>query len=119
MHVFAVDDSEVLLEYTSCVLESEGHAVCRATSGEEALSVAASERFDLILSDFNMVGMDGFQLAAALRSGSANAETPIILITGEDSESLKTTSRRYGVNGWISKPFRPCQVIEIVQRFVS
>lgn len=117
MNIVAVDDSEVLLEYISLVLENAGHKVYRAGNAADAINVISANPIDLVLSDVHMEGTDGFTFARTLRSHPAHADIPIVFVTGDESEDFKGRSRKAGANGWLKKPFKPEQMLGMVQAF--
>ncbi len=117
MNIVTVDDSEVILEYVSSVLESAGHTVIRAGNAAAALDAIIANSVDLVLSDVNMQGMDGFALARNLRGMERFAEMPIVFVTGDDSDDFKAKCRGAGANGWLKKPFKPDQMLGMIRAF--
>lgn len=117
MHIVAIDDSEVLLEYMSILLEGAGHTVYRADTAHAAIDTIASNPIDLVLSDVYMAGMGGFELAKKLRGNPDSAGIPIVFVTGDESDDFKARSRSIGVNGWLRKPFKPEQILGMVRSF--
>src|SRR5215467_9008514 len=78
--ILCVDDEDNPLVLRKLVLEKAGYQVITANSGTEALRLAASQPFDLVLSDHLMPGMTGSELAEQLKA--KNPELPILLISG-------------------------------------
>ena len=78
--ILCVDDEDNPLVLRKLVLEKAGYQVITADSGTEALRLAASQAFDLVLSDHLMPGMTGTELAEQLKA--KNPELPILLISG-------------------------------------
>lgn len=117
MNIVAVDDSEVLREYISMLLECDGHTVYPAESAATAVETIATTTIDLVLSDVHMEGMDGFTLARTLRANPAHADIPIVFVTGDETEEFKTKSRLSGANGWLKKPFNAEQLLKLVRTF--
>jgi len=81
--ILYVDDHEVLARLSCEILEMEGYRAVSAYSALEALDRFDQERFDLVVTDFRMEGMNGLELARRLRSRSPNV--PIIIVTGYGS----------------------------------
>jgi CheY-like chemotaxis protein len=78
-----------------------------AASGEEALAMWRSGRYDLMLADLQMPEMDGFELARRIRQGEAStgrARLPILAVTASALESEEERSRAAGMDGFITKP---------------
>jgi two-component system, chemotaxis family, chemotaxis protein CheY len=117
LNIIAVDDSEVLLEYVTMILESGAHTIHRAGSADAALQVISTTAVDLVLTDVYMAGMDGFMLVKTLRETPEYQELPIIFVTGDDSEDFKMKCRKAGASGWLKKPFKPNQLLDLVRGF--
>jgi two-component system, cell cycle response regulator DivK len=76
-----VDDDPVLLNLLGRLLRRAGHDVTEAASGEECLVLAARERFDVIVTDVMMPGLDGYELTRRLRADPATREVLILVVT--------------------------------------
>jgi two-component system chemotaxis response regulator CheY len=100
------------------VLGSAGYTVLEAGDGEEALSVATTQRVDAVLTDQNMPNMDGISLVKRLRALDGYATTPIMLLTTESSEEMKRKGREAGATGWMVKPFDPERLLEVFARIL-
>lgn len=84
--ILMVDDDESLLEIGSLFMEKFGFRVYTSTSGQEALSLISSNKFDAIISDFQMPGMNGLELLKSLRANGY--DIPFIMLTGHGSEEI-------------------------------
>jgi len=115
-HILAVDDSPSMRDMVRIALMSAGFEVSQACDGEEALALARTRNFDLVLSDVNMPGMDGIELIRALRAENAYKHTPILMLTTESSPERKRAGKEAGATGWIVKPFDPAQLIATMKR---
>jgi two-component system chemotaxis response regulator CheY len=115
-HILTVDDSPSMRDMVRIALTGAGFEVTQATDGEEALSLARSRSFDLILSDVNMPNMDGIELIRALRAEDAYRHTPILMLTTDGSPERKRAGKEAGATGWIVKPFDPAQLIATMLR---
>jgi len=100
-----VDDSPSMRSVVAHCLTDIGMAVDEASGGRSGLEKARNKQYDVIVTDQNMPGMEGLEFVKSLRSMSAYAKTPIIVLTTETSEELKLAFRQAGANGWMSKPF--------------
>jgi two-component system chemotaxis response regulator CheY len=117
--ILTVDDSTSMRQMLAFILKGAGYQVVQASSSEEALSHAASQSFDMVLTDQNMPGGDGLELVCALRALPAYGDTPIIMLTTESSEEMKNKGRAAGATGWMVKPFDPNRLLEVVRKFVN
>jgi CheY-like chemotaxis protein len=80
-NLLVVDDDPVLLNLLGKLLRRAGHAVTEANSGEECLALAARERFDVIITDVMMPGLDGFGLTRQLRADPATRDVLVLVVT--------------------------------------
>jgi CheY-like chemotaxis protein len=76
-----VDDDPVLLNLLGRLLRRAGHAVTEAVSGDECLALAAHKRFDVIVTDVMMPGLDGYELTRRLRADPATREVLVLVVT--------------------------------------
>jgi two-component system cell cycle response regulator len=103
--VLIVDDDHDSLKLLSMLLAKNPFRVITAASGEEALLKIAEERPNLMLSDVQMPGMDGFALTAAIRADKAYRNMPILLATGLNDDQQKIQGLEAGCDDFIAKPF--------------
>jgi two-component system, chemotaxis family, chemotaxis protein CheY len=116
MRVLAVDDSPTIREMVAETLKSAEYEVLEAENGLEALELLRSEHVDLIISDLNMIIMDGFEFVTKVRENPNFEFTPILFLTTEASEDMKQIGREIGATGWLLKPFDPVNLIKVVRR---
>jgi DNA-binding response OmpR family regulator len=102
-HLLLIDDDVALLDVLSLSFEDAGHQVTCAKDGTEGLERLRQNKPDLIVSDVNMPGVDGFTLCRRLR-GEGDA-TPLILLTSRDSEIDEALGLELGADDYVSKPF--------------
>ena len=106
--VLVVDDDELILEVAQMCLEAVGGwQVTTASSGQEGLDRAVSERPDAIVMDVMMPGMDGPTTAVALRENPVTAGIPIVLLTAKAQGKGQPDLSALPVVGVLSKPFDP------------
>jgi response regulator RpfG family c-di-GMP phosphodiesterase len=103
VHVLCVDDEPVVLSLMARLLENLGVDVTTATGPREALDVFEAERFDLIVTDIRMPGMDGHAFLAEIRA--RDPEVPVIVATGNASLDSAMRALRNGASGMLLKPF--------------
>lgn len=109
-----VDDEQDLCEILKFNLETEGYQVATAYSAEEALEKNLT-RFDLLLLDVMMGGMDGFAMAERLKSNPETAHVPIIFLTAKTDENDKVNGLNLGADDYIAKPFSIREVMARVK----
>lgn len=88
-------------------------------SGESALTKLANNPVHLILSDYNMPGMDGLGLLKAIRENRATQKIGFILVTGRATSEIAQVGQRLGMNNMIKKPFTPASMKQCIERVVG
>ena len=118
-HLLIVDDEETIRFSLSqaFITAKEDYSVAVASSGEEALSKINSEKFDLIITDIMMPGMNGFELIEKIRE--RKLKTPIIVITAYGDEEKEKRSYSLGVVEYIEKPFDIKEIREKVFKILN
>jgi len=101
--ILLVDDEPSVSKAIKMLLEHDGFAVQTVKSGEEALALYAQSRFDLVITDFSMLGMDGGELAARIKT--LNPDQPIIMATASIYKLDASRSPRHVVDHVLDKPF--------------
>lgn len=114
--VLTVDDASTMRKMVSFTLRGIGHEVLEATDGADALALLRGRTVDLIITDINMPNMDGIELTRRLRASASFSKTPILLLTTESDPGKKAEGRAAGATGWIVKPFKPEQLVAIMQK---
>jgi CheY-like chemotaxis protein len=87
-----------------------------AGSGAEGLRRARESRFDLILMDVVLPGMDGLTVCRMLKSDPTTAPVPLYMLTAKTRRSDLEAAVAAGANGYIHKPFRGAELMELVER---
>ena len=103
--VLLADDNADMREYVSRLLRAQGYQVTTAHDGQEALDLARSETFDLVLSDVMMPRLDGFGLLRAIRADRDLASTPVIMLSARAAEEATVEGIEAGADDYITKPF--------------
>ena len=101
--VLLIDDDASLLDVLALAFEDSGHEVLTAPDGLAGWRLLDRERPELIVSDVNMPGLDGFSLARRMRE--AGDETPLVLLTSRDSEIDEALGLELGADDYVVKPF--------------
>lgn len=118
--ILAVDDSTSIRQMVAFTLKSAGYNVIEAADGQEGLDKAsAASDLSLILTDQNMPRMDGLTLTKALREMPQFATTPILMLTTESSDEMKSQGKAAGATGWLVKPFDPHKLLEVVKKVIG
>ncbi len=106
MSVLVVDDYATMVRIIRNLLRQLGFAdVDDACDGASALSKMHSKRYGLVISDWNMEPMTGFDFLREVRSDPELSATPFIMVTAESKTENVIAARKAGVNNYIVKPF--------------
>ncbi|MEW6279166.1 MAG: response regulator [Candidatus Eremiobacterota bacterium] len=115
--ILVLDDDQLLRSTIAENLEEEGYEVHQAASGPDALVMAASHDFDLIVADVRMAGMDGLECLAALKKLQPNARS--IVITGYADEDAPSRAVKVQASDYLYKPFRLHELLTAVNRVLE
>lgn len=106
MNVLVVDDYKTMVRIVRGLLVELGFSnIDDAPDGAAALELVKTHDYGLILSDWNMQPMTGFELLQAVRARPETAKTPFVMITAEAKTENVLAARKAGVNNYIIKPF--------------
>ena len=106
MKVLVVDDYKTMLRIIGNLLKQLGFQnIEEACDGAEALEKMKKENFGLVISDWNMGPMTGYELLCKVRSDDSLKRTPFIMITAESKTENVLAAKKAGVNNYIVKPF--------------
>ncbi len=117
--ILTVDDSVAMRQMVEVTLASAGYEVSQAKDSRQALELAGSQSFDLVITDVNMPEMDGLALVRELRGMPAYKHTPLLVLTTEASAERKHEGRQAGATGWLVKPFNPQRLLETVAKVLK
>jgi two-component system alkaline phosphatase synthesis response regulator PhoP len=117
--VLLVDDDPSIRRLCSYSLQSVGIEVLEAEDGQSGLEQARCERPDLVLMDVMMPGLDGFELAAALRGHESTRAIPFMFLSGESEQENGARAREFGALAYLTKPFSPTELAARVARVLA
>jgi twitching motility two-component system response regulator PilG len=116
--VLVVDDSPTVRKLVALTLERQGHRVIMAADGYEAADRLREQGIpDLILLDIAMPGLDGYTVCRFFRQNAATAHLPIIMLSGKDGFFSKVRGRVAGSTEYVTKPFKPEALLELVEKY--
>lgn len=101
--ILVVDDEDVLREMLGDALRLSGFEVLEAADGSKALTILQGGKVDLIISDVNMPGMDGYEMLSHLRA--QGDQTPAIMLTARRERADVTKGLKLGADDYVTKPF--------------
>ena len=100
------------------VLSTRGYYCLCASNGREALEILDRERVDLILTDLSMPVLDGYRTTQLIRSRPALVNVPIVAVTAYALNDENEAALQIGCNEYLTKPFKPRQLLEVVDRLL-
>ncbi len=109
-HILVIDDDTELCELLTEYLKPEGFEITSVYDGEQGLQLAVSgaDKYDLIVLDIMLPGMNGFEVLQHLR---AQADTPVLMLTARDEEVDRIVGLEMGADDYLPKPFNPRELI--------
>jgi uncharacterized protein (TIGR02266 family) len=119
LDLLVVDDDESYRELAAETFRARGENVRVAADGVQGLGACLKQPPELILSDVQMPGMDGWQLLRIIRARPTLATTPVIFMSTLAGEEERLRGYKLGVDDFIAKPFRPEELVARVDRVVS
>ena len=106
--IFLVEDDQAIAKNLTLLLRAEGYAVTRAATRSEALAAFAANSFDLALIDISLPDGNGFSVCTEIK---AEQDIPVIFLTASDDEASVVTGLNLGADDYITKPFRPRELM--------
>ncbi len=113
--VMAVDDSATVRLVLKEALIEAGYDVVEARDGQDALEKLEIHKIDMLVTDLNMPRLGGIDLIRSVRQKPGNRFMPIIMLTNEAQPEMKNAGKAAGASGWVTKPFRPEQLLAVVR----
>ena len=117
--VLIIDDSSLTREFHSHILKDAGFVCVTAADGMEGLEKATTEKFDIILTDINMQGMDGYEFIRRARQNPDYDDVPIIIISTEAKELDKQKGFSAGANLFLVKPTEAGRIVESMKMLLG
>lgn len=116
--VLVVDDEPDIRLLIRVNLVAAGYEVLEAESGREAIDFLAGEEPDLVLLDLRLPGLDGWDVLEHLKEHGVAQRVPVVAISAHASPTTKERAREVGFRSYISKPFAPEELLEVVAQYV-
>ncbi|HZS04535.1 MAG TPA: response regulator [Blastocatellia bacterium] len=116
--ILVVEDHEASRGFLKALFRVEGYRVIEAADGEEALSLLAQHRPDLIITDLMMPGMSGQEFIRRVRAQPHYSGTPIVVTTALEKADLISAARR-GVELYLRKPLDTDRIVREVRRLLA
>lgn len=114
-HALVVDDVADVTDLLSVVLTHEGYEVVTADSAFAAIEAAREHKFDVVISDIGMPGMNGYDLARTLRALPGYDKIPMVAVTGFSMFDDRRRSLEAGFNAHLTKPIEPRALLDLIE----
>jgi CheY-like chemotaxis protein len=117
--ILVVEDEPVIRELVRSMLSEGDVEVECASTGAEGLKLARTRAYDLILLDVVLPQMDGITVCRLIKADPSTAAVPLHMLTGKAKKADVEAAEKAGANGYIHKPFRGSELMELVERLKS
>jgi len=117
LRVLLAEDNPDHQRIVTYILGGRGHAVDIAEDGQQAVRMAKENRYDVILMDVRMPGMDGLEATKAIRA--ENQRVPIVALTAHVMKGDRERCLAAGMDGYLSKPIHNHEMIELVENLAA
>lgn len=117
--VLVIEDDINVRENIAEVLKFKGYNVSVAMDGAIGLSKLKDQRFDLVISDIMMPGLDGYQVLQKIKKNPVNSQIPVILLTAKTMIESKIEGLEHGADDYITKPFNAKELVARVKNLIE
>ncbi len=119
LRILVVDDSPAVLRMSANILNKRGYTTFTAMDGQQGLNILAKHEVDIVLTDLNMPVKNGIELAREIRNDLRLQDLPLIMITTEQNDNEKQAARDAGINIFLTKPFKPKELLECIDSLLQ
>lgn len=117
-HILIVDDSPTDAHLVKKILESKGHQISEARSGEQGIQKAKEIQPHLIIMDVVMPGINGYQATRKITKNPETSTIPVIIVSSKNMESDKAWGLMQGAKEFLAKPVNQQELLEAIQRLL-
>jgi two-component system cell cycle response regulator DivK len=115
--ILVVEDNEKNMKLFCDVLQATGYRTLEATTGEEAVALAAEHSPDLVLMDIQLPDIDGVEALRRLRADGRTASVPVLALTAQAMDGDRERFLAAGFDGYLSKPVDVADFVSVVRRY--
>jgi len=115
--ILVVEDNDKNMKLFRDVLLAKGYRTLEATTGEEAIALAAEHSPDLVLMDIQLPDIDGVEALGRLRANGRTASVPVLALTAQAMEGDRERFLAAGFDGYVSKPVNISEFVATVKRY--
>src|SRR6187397_513262 len=110
-----VEDDPDIVELVTLYLSKEGFGVDSVNDGREGLQRIRGGRYDLLILDLQLPGIDGLTICAEVRAAPATRDTPVVMLTARGDETDRIVGLEMGADDYVTKPFSPKELVARVR----
>ena len=117
MRILVCEDQDSIRHMIQTLVQASGHEVVGVATGAQAVEMALTERFDILLLDLMLPGaLDGIAVTLRLRQHELTRDLPIFIISALDDPASRARVKKAGATAFDSKPFRPLELLDEINR---
>lgn len=117
--VIIADHDSIVRSILRSLLEGAGFTVLPAGNGVDAVSYAERTNAQLVILDYKMPGLDGCSACAQIRQLPGYSRVPVLMLTAFDDQATRAASERAGASAFVTKPFRPIDLLQAIATLVG
>ena len=118
-NILIIDDSQLVRNFHSYIVKEAGFEVTTAVDGVDGLEKFFNDRFDIVLTDINMQGMDGYEFIRRARQSGQHDHVPIIIVSTQGGENDKMKGFAAGANLFLAKPSDASRIVASVKMLLG
>ncbi len=120
MRILVCEDQDAIRHMLQTLVQASGHQVEGVALGAQAVEMARTKPFDVVLLDLMLPGaLDGFGVIEHLRAEEATKKIPILVISAMDDPESRERALSLGANEFYGKPFHPIELLQTLQRYAG
>lgn len=116
VNILYLEDSKSMQKMAKRILESNGYSIDMASDGIEGIKKIKNKKYDLIISDYNMPNMNGYEFLSEMRKDKNYKYIPVILVTSERIDITKNEWLPLNIDTYVEKPFEEHIIIEAIEK---
>lgn len=117
--VLVVEDNRIAMQVLTALLAKGMLEFDTAADGPSAIAASAARRYDLILMDVQMPGMDGIEATRHIRELSGYSHVPILALTADTNDDVRAACRQAGMDAFLNKPIHAAELLSTVRRYLA
>jgi CheY-like chemotaxis protein len=117
--VLIIEDDARSIYLLELILGSQGYRTTVAHTGDECLALMRSRRFDLLVLDLMLPGMDGFEILHQIRTDPQLADVPVVISSARAQATSRHQAAELGADAYLTKPYRKAELLEMVGSLIG